>query len=102
MHILTSKQKIFQTKVQAAKTQKSSELSICFYSKPCVDFIVACLFTAVITGIVVGPVFVLTRFQNESGNKKNLMILGFTWAFAVLCSACTTAKRHEILAASAT
>ena len=100
LHILTLKQYIFQTKVQAVKTQ-SEELSICLYSKPRFDFIVACLFTAVITGIIMGPVFVLTRFQNESSNKKNFMILGFTSAFAILCSACTTAKRHEIFAASA-
>jgi hypothetical protein len=91
---------MFQTKVQAAKTQ-SDELSIFLYSKPRFDFMVACLFTAIIAGVIMGPVFVLTKFQAESGNKKNFMILAFTSAFAILCSACTTAKRHEIFAAAA-
>jgi hypothetical protein len=98
--VLTLKQCIFQTRVQAAKT-KSDELSIFLYSKPRFDFVVACLFTAIITGTIMGPVFVLTRFQNEPGNKKNFIILAFASAFAILCSACTTAKRHEIFAASA-
>src|SRR5947208_7101118 len=87
LHILTLKQYIFQTKVQGVKTQ-SEELSICLYSKPRFDLIVACFFTSVITVIIMGPFFVLTRFQIETGNKKNFIIMGLTIALTFICTAC--------------
>lgn len=47
------------------------------------------------------PVFILYVLRCRSGAIQNAVTLGFTTFFALLCSTCTTAKRHEIFAATA-
>lgn len=97
---LIARQLLFQTRIQKAKTEDPS-LAINLYAKARIDFFVAMVFTAVITGFLMGPVFVLYRCQSQSGMILATIMLGFTFSFAMLCQVCTTAKRHEIFAATA-
>ena len=85
--------------MQKAKTS-DSELGICLYPKPQLDLFVAFVFNAVITGFLMGPVFVMDRLQGQPGMKLTTITLSFSFRFAMLCQLCTSAKRLEIFAAT--
>ena len=90
---------VLQNKIQKQKLLQS-KLSIELYDKSRMDKVVASFFTLTITGLIMGPVFVLSKLENQV-MKCNFVILGCVSFFALLCSTCTTAKRHEIFAATA-
>ena len=92
--------RLFQNTVQAAKSS-DPQLAVNLYWKPRIDRSVAVLFRIVIIGLIMGPVFVLYRLRKQDGYVQNSVTLDFTTFFALLCSTCTTAKRHEIFAATA-
>jgi hypothetical protein len=96
---LTDVRKLFQNKIQALKV--SNKLGIYLYSKPRFDRLVSSIFTLIIVGLIMVPIFVLYRIRKQSGYVQNGVALGFTTFFALLCSTGTTAKRHEIFAATA-
>jgi len=54
------------------------------------------VFTAVITGFLVGPVFVMYRLQGQPGMKLTAIMLSFIFGFAMLCRLSTSVKRYEI------
>jgi phosphoglycerol transferase MdoB-like AlkP superfamily enzyme len=81
--------------------KSSKELGFDFYTKSRFDKGVAFLFTMIIVGGIIVPVFILYLVRRRSGNIQNAVTLSFTTFFALLCSTCTSAKRHEIFAATA-
>lgn len=81
--------------------KSSKKLGFALYTKSRFDKVVAFLFTMIIVGGIMVPVFILYLLRCRSGNVQNAVTLGFTTFFALLCSTCTTAKRHEIFAATA-
>ena len=109
--------KLFQTDIQALKT-KNPDLAIFLYSKARFDKVVATFFILIIIALIMAPVLVLSSFQDQiitaQGNntlsanamtvrnteRSNYVILGCVTGFALFCSTCTTAKRHEVFAAT--
>jgi hypothetical protein len=92
-------QRLFQDPILTMKTSKKLEFEL--FSKSRFEKVVAFLFTMIIVGGIMIPVFILYVLRCRSGNIQNVVTLGFTTFFALLCSTCTTAKRHEIFAATA-
>ena len=108
--------KLFQTDIQGRKT-KNPDLAIFLYSKARLDKVVATFFILIIIALMMAPVLVLSNFQDQlipaQGNttsaavlttrnteRSKYVILGCVTGFALLCSTCTTAKRHELFAAT--
>ena len=56
--------KLFQNDIQAAKSS-DQQLAVNLYSNPRIDRIVALLFTILIIGLIMGPVFVLYRLRKH-------------------------------------
>ena len=93
-------QVFFQNRVQAAKTHET-KLRVVLYSKERFDRVVAAFFTMIVVSLIMGPVFILYLLRHRSGYVQNAVTLGFTTFFALVCATCTTARRHEIFAATA-
>jgi hypothetical protein len=59
------------------------------------------MFTMILVALILGPALLLYHLRNNDGYTQILIALAFTTAFAGLCSTATSAKRHEICAATA-
>lgn len=92
-------EKLFQDTILALKSPEG--LGFSFHAKSRFDKVVAFLFTMTMVAGIMVPIFVLYLLRCRSGAEQNAVTLGFTTFFALLCSTCTTAKRHEIFAATA-
>ena len=93
-------QVFFQNRIQAAKTHQT-KLRVVLYSKERFDRVVAAFFTMIVVCLIMGPVFILYLLRHRSGYVQNAVTLDFTTFFALVCATCTTARRHEIFAATA-
>ena len=71
------------------------------YSKRRIDIVVRLVLVLITVGLLVGPSAVLYFVEGQSALKICLIMI-FTLFFAVALSVCTKARRHEMLAATAT
>ena len=87
----------------ASKDQqlKSNDRQMRFFSKKRVDILVRVVLTGVIVAMLVGPSAVLFLWNGHAGVKVGLICL-FTFLFASAVGIFTKARRHEMLAATAT
>ena len=75
--------------------------NLSLYSKRRIDMVVRLVLVLITVGLLVGPSAVLYFVTGQSALKICLIMI-FTLFFAVALSVCTKAKRHEMLAATAT
>ena len=71
------------------------------YSKRRIDMVVRLVLVTITVGLLVGPSAVLYFVAGQSALKICLIMI-FTLLFALALSVCTKARRHEMLAATAT
>ncbi|KAL8791924.1 MAG: hypothetical protein Q9195_005500 [Heterodermia aff. obscurata] len=90
--------KIFTSSALSNRTD-DQHLRLC--SKRRIDLVVRLVLVLITVGLLVGPSAVLFLVSGKSSLKISL-ILVFTLLFAAALSVCTKAKRHEMLAATAT
>lgn len=91
-------QKIFTSSEQLKKSDHSH---LEFYSKRRIDIVVRFVLVLTTAALLVGPSAVLYFVSGRSALKM-CFIMVFTLLFAAALSVCTKAKRHEMLAATAT
>lgn len=90
--------KVFTSSEQLKKTDHRN---LHFYSKRRIDMVVRLVLVLTTVGLLVGPSAVLYFVTGQSA-LKICLIMVFTLLFAAALSVCTKAKRHEMLAATAT
>ena len=91
-------QKFFTSEEQ---TKKSDDDHLHLYSKRRIDVVVRLVLVLTTVGLLVGPSAVLYFVTGQSA-LKICLIMVFSLLFATALSVCTKAKRHEMLAATAT
>lgn len=91
-------QKIFTSSEQLKKTD---QFNLHLYSKRRIDIVVRLVLVLTTVALLVGPSAVL-YFVTGQNAMKICLIMVFTLLFAAALSVCTKAKRHEMLAATAT
>lgn len=89
---------IFTSSDQAKRTDDDH---MHLYSKHRIDIVVRLVLVLTTVGLLVGPSAVLFLVPGQS-SLKICLILVFTLLFAAAMSVCTKARRHEMLAATAT
>lgn len=92
------KQKFFTSPTQRTRTD-DAHLHLC--SKVRIDIAVRLVLVLTTVALLVGPSAVLFFVPGRS-SLKICLIMAFTLLFAAALSVCTKAKRHEMLAATAT
>lgn len=95
---LTNDQRLFTSKEQSNKTDDDH---LHLVSKRRVDVLVRLVLTITTVGLLVGPSAVLFLVTGHD-TFKIVLIMGFTLLFSAALSVATKAKRHEMLAATAT
>ncbi len=95
---LTVLQSLFTSSEQV---QKTDHRNLQLYSKRRVDVVVRLVLVLTTVALLVGPSAVLYFVAGQSA-LKICLIMVFTLLFAAALSVCTKAKRHEMLAATAT
>lgn len=80
---------------------KSNDLNMRLFSKKRVEILVRLILITAVVFMLVGPSAVLFLWEGHAGVKVGLICL-FTLMFASAVGVCTRAKRHEMLAATAT
>ena len=80
---------------------KSDDEQMRLFSKPRVDVLVRLVLTITVVALLVGPSAVLFLWEGHA-TVKICLIMVFTLLFSAAVSAFTKAKRHEMLAATAT
>ena len=98
LDLLTSIKRLFTSKEQV---RKSNDPYVHLISKYRVDMLVRLILTITTVGLLVGPSAVLFTVSGHS-TMKILLILLFTLLFSAAVSLFTKARRHEMLAATAT
>ncbi|KAF6240808.1 hypothetical protein HO173_001481 [Letharia columbiana] len=83
------------------QTKKTDDDHLHLYSRRRIDIVVRLVLVLTTVGLLVGPSAVL-YFVNGQSALKICLIMVFTLLFAAALSVCTKAKRHEMLAATAT
>ena len=83
------------------QTKRTDDHRIHLYSKRRIDIVVRLVLVLITVALLVGPSAVLFLVYGHS-KLKICLILVFTLLFAAAISVCTKAKRHEMLAATAT
>ena len=96
--LLTSTKRLFTSKEQV---RKSNDPYVHLISKYRVDMLVRFILTITTVGLLVGPSAVLFTVSDHN-TMKILLILLFTLLFSTAVSLFTKARRHEMLAATAT
>ena len=91
-------QKFFTSSALSNRTD-DEHLRLC--SKRRIDLVVRLVLVIITVALLVGPSAVLFLVAGQS-SLKICLILVFTLLFAAALSVCTKAKRHEMLAATAT
>ena len=91
-------QKFFTSEEQIKKTDDDH---LHLYSKRRIDIVVRLVLVLTTVALLVGPSAVLYFVTGQSA-LKICLIMVFTLLFAAALSVCTKAKRHEMLAATAT
>ncbi|KAK4935172.1 hypothetical protein LTR10_023735 [Elasticomyces elasticus] len=92
---------LLRGRTQRMKLQGASVLHLELFDKRRFDGLVAFLFTMVLVISLMGPVMILYRIRSFDGYLQLVVALAFTTMFAGLCASATSAKRHEICAATA-
>ena len=80
---------------------RTDDKYIDLYSKRRIDVVVRLVLVLITVALLVGPSAVLYFVAGQSPLKVCLIMV-FTLLFAAALSVCTKAKRHEMLAATAT
>lgn len=93
-----SLQKLFTSSEQLNMTDHKN---LHLYSKHRIDMVVRLVLVVITVALLVGPSAVLYFVAGQSA-LKICLIMVFTLLFAAALSVCTKAKRHEMLAATAT
>lgn len=83
------------------QSKKTDDDHLHLYSKRRIDIVVRLVLVLTTVGLLVGPSAVLYFVTGQSA-LKICLIMVFTLLFAAALSVCTKAKRHEMLAATAT
>lgn len=96
--ILTFLQMIFTS---SAQLQMTDHRHLRLYSKRRIGMVVRLILVLITVSLLVGPSALLYFVTGQSA-LKICLIMVFTLLFAVALSVCTKAKRHEMLAATAT
>ena len=81
--------------------QMTDHPNLHLYSKRRIDMVVRLVLVLITVGLLVGPSAIL-YFVTAQSALKICLIMVFTLLFALALSVCTKAKRHEMLAATAT
>lgn len=98
MYSLTPVQRLLTSKEQI---RRSNDPYVHLISKYRIDMIVRLVLTLTTVGLLIGPSAVLYTVSGH-GPLKIMIIMVFTLLFSVAVSLFTKARRHEMLAASAT
>ena len=98
VHRCSQSQKAFTSHTQSLK---SDDDHVRLVSKHRIDLLVRLILTVSVVALLVGPSAVLFLVPEHS-TLKICLILVFTLLFSAAISAFTKAKRHEMLAATAT
>ena len=98
MYSLTPVQRLLTSKEQILR---SNDPYVHLISKYRIDMIVRLVLTLTTVGLLIGPSAVLYTVSGH-GPLKIMIIMVFTLLFSVAVSLFTKARRHEMLAASAT
>lgn len=80
---------------------KSGDKQLRLFSKPRVDLLVRLVLTLITVALIVGPSAILFLWPGHN-TIKIILIMLFTLLFSLALSAFTKARRHEMLAATAT
>ncbi|MCJ1225668.1 hypothetical protein MMC12_002317 [Toensbergia leucococca] len=88
---------LFQTKVQRYRTD---DKLLTYFAKTRLDTLARLVLTVIGTLLLMIPVFVLYAWR-EDGVDKDMVVLVFTFVFAIFLAIFTRAKRHEVFAATA-
>ncbi|KAJ4504161.1 hypothetical protein HRR90_008033 [Exophiala dermatitidis] len=91
----------FRSSTQRRKLNGGSVLRLELIDKERFDAFVAFIFTMILVFLIMGPVMILYKIRNMDGYRQILVALAFASMFAGLCSSATSAKRHEVFAATA-
>ncbi|EXJ87401.1 hypothetical protein A1O3_04361 [Capronia epimyces CBS 606.96] len=91
----------FRSSTQRRKLNGESTLHLELIDKERFDAFVAFVFTMILVCLIMGPVMILYRIRHMDGYRQMLVALAFASLFAGLCSSATSAKRHEVFAATA-
>ncbi|KAI1608497.1 hypothetical protein EDD36DRAFT_482906 [Exophiala viscosa] len=92
---------LLRGKTQKRKLRGASVLHLELFDKRRFDGLVAFLFTMVVVVSLMGPIMILYRIRASNGYLQLAVALAFTTMFAGLCASATSARRHEICAATA-
>lgn len=92
------RQKLFTSAEQAKKT---NDPHLYLYDERRISHVVRLILVLIIVALLVGPSAVLFFVPGQS-TLKICLIMVFTLFFALAMTICTKAKRHEMLAATAT
>ncbi|KAI9846331.1 MAG: hypothetical protein M1837_004184 [Sclerophora amabilis] len=79
---------------------KSSDTYLYYYSKRKLDNLVGLVITLLLIVLLMVPIFLQTSIK-ESPVMRNVIVLAFTIAFAIVLFVFTHAKRHELFAITA-
>jgi len=98
MRLLTPFQKFFTSKEQGLVT---NDRNLHLISKYRTDMLVRLVLTLTTVGLLIGPSAVLFTVPGHA-TLKIVLIMVFTLLFSIAIGVATKAKRHEMLAATAT
>jgi hypothetical protein len=90
----------FRSRTQHRKLN-GGKLDLELFDKGRFDAFVAFIYTMILVCLIMGPVMILYRIREMDGYRQILVALAFASIFAGLCSSATSAKRHEVFAATA-
>ncbi|EXJ83358.1 hypothetical protein A1O1_06979 [Capronia coronata CBS 617.96] len=90
----------FRSSTQRRKLSGGT-LRLELFDKGRFDAFVAFIYTMILICLIMGPVMILYRIRHVDGYRQILVALAFATMFAGLCSSATSAKRHEVFAATA-